>query len=240
MSSTDLRMTVMPPTRVTFAQVDTVSAHIEDHRLAALLSPATPGFERFRVLGTKVKALGEHRFMNTLGLVSATAEEGTSAVALGLAAALAQEPARRVLLVEIALRAPALERMLGLSAEPGLAEWLAAADGSPVPLHRLEPWGFLLLAGGAPAPDAAELLAGESLVRLLAAARQSFDFTLLDCPPLETVADAATFQDMVDGFLVVVRPTSSAIVSSGSSSTTERRSCPAGSTVASVSERDSR
>jgi Mrp family chromosome partitioning ATPase len=119
-------------------------------RLAALLSPATPGFERFRVLGTTVKVLGVHRFVNCLGLVSATAEEATSAPALGLAAGLAQEPARRVLPVETAFRAPALDRLLGLSAEPGLAEWLAAAGERPVPVRRLSSLGASFCGRGAP------------------------------------------------------------------------------------------
>jgi len=72
-------------------------------------------------------------------------------------------------------------------------------------LRRVEPWGFFLLAGGTPTPQPIELLAGDRLARLLAAAGESFDVVLLDCPSLETVADSATLQDLVDGFLLVVR-----------------------------------
>jgi len=205
MSSVETLPTVTTPPRVTFVEVTTVPARIADRGLASMLAPGSATFESIRVLRTKVKTLGEQRFVHCLGLVSATAAEGTSALTVALAAAIAQEPERRVLLVEAGLRAPAIERMLGVAGEPGLADWLSAPSERPLPVRRVEPWGFFLLAGGTPTPQPIELLAGDRLARLLAAAGESFDVVLLDCPSLETVADSATLQDLVDGFLLVVR-----------------------------------
>ena len=189
----------------TFAEIAVASADVGDPRVATLLAPASAAFESFRVLRTKVHALDAERPARSLGLVSATAQEGTSAVAVGLAAALAQEREGRVLLVEARLRAPALERALGLAGEPGLGEWLEGEAARPVPVRRVEPWGFHLVAAGAPLPRATELLGSEPFRRLLAAARASFDFVLVDCPPLESGADAAVLQKALDGFLLVVR-----------------------------------
>jgi Mrp family chromosome partitioning ATPase len=182
-----------------------VTAEIVEPKLASLLEPGARAFEPFRVLRTKVRTLGAERSFRCFGLVSATAQEGTSAVAVGLASALAQERELRVLLLEARLRAPALERSLGLAPAPGLSEWLAGSGSGPVPLRRVEPWGFHLLAGGAPASHPAELLASESMGRLLAAARSRFNFVLLDCPPLETAADCVVLQDVLDGLVLVVR-----------------------------------
>lgn len=190
------------PARIVFGPGPTVAADVANPRLAALLTPGAPGFEPFRVLRTKLRALGETR---CLGVVSATAREGTSAVALGLATALAQERERRVLLIEASLRAPALGRILGLAEERGLSEWLEEGGERPVPARRVEPLGFSLLAAGAAAPQSAELLGGDAMGLLVAQARQSFDFVLLDCPPLDSVADSVVLQDMLDGFLLVVR-----------------------------------
>lgn len=190
---------------VTFAEPAPASADVGEPRFAALLAPSSPAFESFRVLRTKLHALDAERPARCLGLVSATAQEGTSAIAAGLAAALAQERGRRVLLVEARLRAPALERALGLAVEPGLGEWLEGSAARPLPLRLVEPWGFHLLAAGAPLSRATELLGSERLRRVLAAAQESFDFVLLDCPPLEAVADAAVIQGALDGFLLVVR-----------------------------------
>jgi capsular exopolysaccharide synthesis family protein len=190
---------------VTFAEPAPASADVREPRLASLLAPDSPAFEAFRVLRTKVQALDAERPARCLGLVSATRREGTTAVAAGLAAALAQERGRRVLLVDARLRAPGLERALGLAVEPGLGEWLEGSAARPVPLRRVEPWAFHLLAGGAPLPRATEVLGSERFRLLLAAARVLFEFVLIDCPPLESAADAAVIQRDLDGFLFVVR-----------------------------------
>ena len=194
-----------PVIEVTFSDRASVAAEIAEPRLAALLTPESRAFESFRVLRTKVRALGAERPLGCLGLVSAIAQEGTSTVAVGLAGALAQEPDQRVLLVEARLRKPALEQALGLTPGPGLSDWLGGPASAAVPLRRVEPWGFHLLAGGAPVPRPSELLASASMGFLLAAARARFDTVLLDCPPLETVADSVMLQDLLDGFLLVVR-----------------------------------
>jgi Mrp family chromosome partitioning ATPase len=40
---------------------------------------------------------------------------------------------------------------------------------------------------------------------LLGAGQLSFGFLVVDCPPLSPVADAVSLQDLLDGFLLVVR-----------------------------------
>jgi Mrp family chromosome partitioning ATPase len=43
------------------------------------------------------------------------------------------------------------------------------------------------------------------MAALLRAARQDFDYVLVDCPPVSSVVDAVILQDLLDGFLFVVR-----------------------------------
>ncbi len=203
-STVSLPRVVERPASVVFAEPAEATARLRDRRLGSLLARDSPGFEAFRVLRSKVATLASEAPLRCLGLVSATAGEGTSAAALGLAAALARE-GDRVLLVEASLRAPALARLLGLSASDGLGDWLANPLAGPAPLQRVQPWGFHLLAAGAPAPQATELLVSDAMARLAAAARVSFDVVLVDCPPLEKVADAVALQELLDGFLFVVR-----------------------------------
>jgi Mrp family chromosome partitioning ATPase len=205
MSPADPRTALANAPRVTFAVETKAEVQLADDALSTLLALDAPDFDAFRILRTKLKTIGDERPLRTLGVVSALPQEGASSIALGLALALAQEHDRRVLLVETTLRAPALARKLGLAVEPGLGEWLASGGDRPVPLRRLEPWGLSLIAAGAGVPQSAVLVGSPSMAALLASARQQFDFVLLDCPPLETMADSAVLQDALDGFLLVVR-----------------------------------
>jgi tyrosine-protein kinase len=176
-----------------------------DAALAERLSPDAVEFEPFRVLRAKVKAIGEERPLRCLGVVAAQAGEGTMTTALGLAAALAQEKDRRVLLVEANLRTPRIAALLGLSAEPGLHEWLVGRTEGPAPVARVEPWGFFLLPAGDVAAAPGELVGSERMAHLLMAARQHFDTTVVVCPALTPFADTVGLQGYLDGLLVVIR-----------------------------------
>src|SRR5262249_45190571 len=87
---------------------------------------------------------------------------------------------------------------------PGLGEWLEGSlDHAPV--RRIEPGGFSLLSAGQIELKRPEVLGSPRMDSLLQTARSEFDFVVLDAMPILPVADAVVMQDLVDGFLVVVR-----------------------------------
>jgi Mrp family chromosome partitioning ATPase len=86
----------------------------------------------------------------------------------------------------------------------GLSEWLTN-PGDSVPVRRVHPPGFALLAAGLVPLRRPELLATDRMTDLLAAARAEFEYVLIDCPPVLPVADAILIQDGLDGFAFVVR-----------------------------------
>jgi capsular exopolysaccharide synthesis family protein len=175
-----------------------------DPILARVVAPGSLLVETFRVLRAKVESIGDGR-LRCLGVVASAPGQGATTTAVGLAVALAREGARRVLLVEATLRQPNLERRLGLEPVRGLTDWLSAGTNAALPLRRLEPWGVYFLGAGAACPEPAALLESEGMDRLLNTARRTFDYTVIDCPPLTPRADSVLIQDRVDGFLLVVR-----------------------------------
>jgi Mrp family chromosome partitioning ATPase len=175
---------------------------------AAVARGRGPATEEFRSLAARLQALDASRPLRCIGVVSTVVGEGKSTVATGLAAALAQTSAR-VLLIEADVRRGVLDRYLGLPQLAGLSDWLATGRG-PVGVRRVLPAGFLLLSAGRTLDRYAETAFTESsemerMGALLASARSSFDFVVVDCPPLLPVADSVMLQRLVDGFVVVVR-----------------------------------
>lgn len=171
---------------------------------AAVLAPGSMAAEEFRLLRAKVKAIGAERSFRCVGIVSATGGEGKSTISLGLAQAMAQEPNKRILLVEADLRKSVIEGYLGLPRTAGLAEWLQGSERT-VHVRRVVPQGFDLLSAGHATGEHPELLGSSRMTELLEAARHHFDFVVVDCPPLVPVADSVVLQDLLDGFLFVVR-----------------------------------
>jgi Mrp family chromosome partitioning ATPase len=190
---------------VTFDETRNEFGTLTDRGLVQVLAPGSRLVETLRVLRAKVESLDAERRLRRIGVVAAAAGEGTTLTALGLASALGRGGSRRVLLLEAVLRAPTIESQLHLAAAPGLSDWLAGGGLGPVLLRRVEPWGFSLLTGGTPCAEPAPLLESGNLSRLLEAAGQAFEFVVVDCPPLVPVADSVLIQDLLDGYLMVVR-----------------------------------
>jgi Mrp family chromosome partitioning ATPase len=172
--------------------------------LEALKDPNSPVGEELRLLRANVQAIRQKRPLRCLAVVSALPGEGKSTISVGLAAALAREPGRRILLVESDLRRPAISLDLGLSPHPGLSEWLNGGL-EQVPVRLVDPGGFFLLGAGVASLEQPEAVGSARMDALLRAARDQFDLVLLDATPILPVADVMLIQDLVDGLLLVVR-----------------------------------
>ena len=173
-----------------------VKAVLDDRSLAG---------EQFRLLGARVLALGRDKRLRRIGIVSAALGEGKTTVALGLARALSLDRQSRVLLLEFDLRRPIIDHTLGLKPpRVGLAEYLRG-DGEVPVLRRPMGGGFWLLSAGSAPFEKPGILSSPRLVSLLKAADSVFDYVIVDCPPLLPVADAVVIQDLLDGFVFVVR-----------------------------------
>lgn len=171
---------------------------------AALLEPGSEAAEQFRLLATRLRTRVSAHGSAVVGVVSAAPGEGKTTVSIGLAHALSLDSSVRVALVDLDLRRPSVGRSLGLPDENGVGEWL---DGSVPGIGVLRPprLGVNVAVAGLLGSNRFELLGSPALARALDAARRSFDFTILDLPPLAPVADGIVLQDLVDGFLLVVR-----------------------------------
>jgi capsular exopolysaccharide synthesis family protein len=170
--------------------------------LAALTNGAAVS-EELRVLLAKIRVLDEERRLRCLGIVSCMGKEGKTTVSLGLATAIARQPGRRALVIELDLRRPMMESYLGLPREVGVSDYLAGGCDT-LPVRYVEPFGFSLVTAGTQVVKP-ELLISPRMAALIDAAREHYHYVLVDCAPLGPVADAVIIQDLVDGFLLVVR-----------------------------------
>jgi Mrp family chromosome partitioning ATPase len=159
--------------------------------------------EEFRFRASKVAGIASERF-TTIGVVSTGPGEGKTTVALGLTAALARISQHRALLLEADLRQPAVERYLGMPRIGGVSDFLAG-HATSVPVRTIAPPGFSVLAAGRERLARPELLGSERMASLIGACQLSYGYVVVDCPPLDPVADAVALQDILDGFLLVIR-----------------------------------
>jgi capsular exopolysaccharide synthesis family protein len=137
-------------------------------------------------------------------LTASNPDEGTTAVACGLAIAMA-ETGSRVVLVDANLRTPGVGRYLSMDTSHGLADVLAGnADVSDVLQDSLD-GRLTVLPSGQQLPDPGEILALPTLGATVRDLTERFDVVLVDAPSLHATADATVLSKVTDSALLVVR-----------------------------------
>jgi Mrp family chromosome partitioning ATPase/capsular polysaccharide biosynthesis protein len=198
-------------------------------QLATVAEPAGPSAESFRLLRTNLDFANLQRKARTILVTSALEGEGKTTTAANLAVTLARA-GRSVVLVDLDLRRPTVQRFFGIDGAPGLTNVVLGelpldealrpdiahaagvinrnrngnGNGSQGPLAegRLE----ILPAGSLP-PDPGEFVEEPAVSRLLAELRERAEYVIVDSPPLLALGDARSLSGRVDGVLLVTRLT---------------------------------
>jgi protein-tyrosine kinase len=173
--------------------------------LVAAQAPKSLAAEQYRALRTRLAHAESAGTLRTILITSPQKGEGKSITAANLALTMAQEPQRRVALVEADLRRPSQQKLFGLPAGPGLAEYLAGAADLNEVMKFLPEHNLTVIPAGLMPTNPAELLGSTAMRRMLDHLRTRFDRVILDSPPVLPLADVAILAPLVDGSMLVVR-----------------------------------
>ncbi len=145
----------------------------------------------------------------TIAVTSTAPGEGKSLLAGNLAIALAQTY-ERVLLLDADLRRPQVHVTFGQTLQPGLSDLLVgqakAADVLRRDVVTKLPSLSLIPAGTLP-PNPAELILSVRFQEYLSSLTESFEWIVVDTPPVMPVTDAAVISRLVTGVLFMVDAT---------------------------------
>jgi capsular exopolysaccharide synthesis family protein len=135
---------------------------------------------------------------------SATPGEGKTTLRASLGQAFA-DAGNKTLLVEADMRKPTLSKIFGIPYDGGLSLFLAGHI-SPLPvIHNTSTPNLLAVSAGPHAPNPASLLNSERLDFFFKEMTSSFQFILVDAPPILSFADARILSHKVDGVVLIVR-----------------------------------
>ena len=168
--------------------------------------PETPraAVEQYRKLAATLHLWHVERELKVIMVTSAVPGDGKTLTAANLALTLSESYRRRVLLVDADLRRPALGEIFQLPHIVGLSDWLKAVSHRKVPVVRVSDH-LTFLPAGRPDPDPIGGLTSDRMGRLLHDAAASFDWVIVDTPPVGLLTDAKLLGEMADGVLLVIR-----------------------------------
>ncbi len=135
-------------------------------------------------------------------LTSPGVGEGKSTICANLGVTLAKM-GKSTLILDCNLRRPAMYEICKASAVQGLTDILQGYCDDREVLQETRS-GLQLITAGTVASDPSEVLSSRRFEDLLAWTRASFDYVLLDAPPVEPSTESMILADRSDGVLLVV------------------------------------
>jgi receptor protein-tyrosine kinase len=159
--------------------------------------------EAYRQMRTNLQFVSVDHAPKVIALTSAVPSEGKSTTSLNLAAALA-EAGSKVVLVEADLRRPSLGKALGLSSDVGFTTALIHKAEVADVVQSIGPNLDILTSGPIP-PNPSELLMTDQAKSILAHLRGTYDYVIVDTPPLLPVTDGAQIATIADATVLVYR-----------------------------------
>jgi capsular exopolysaccharide synthesis family protein len=170
-----------------------------------LLRPNSQIGEAFRSLRTALLLTAARMPPKTILITSALPGDGKTTVATNLAAVLAQQGAR-VLLVDGDLRRGLIAERFNLSQNFGLSGSLAGAGTWRDVIDTVpETQNLLILQSGLRPPNSAELLGSTKMQELLEDWRAEFDHVVIDSSPCLAITDAVLVAQKTDTAMLVSR-----------------------------------
>jgi succinoglycan biosynthesis transport protein ExoP len=165
---------------------------------------AHPGTEEYRRAAiTLAAALRQSRFHGVI-VSSATRGEGATSAAVHIGRHMLQDAGLNPVLIEVNRLRPAFHRLFGLNNKQSL-ETMLAHNGRALDQVQRDPTGLAVIPVGVPEDGEPAAMSLESaLCRAVQELQNSFDFILVDAPPILESADVLVIGRVIPQLLLVV------------------------------------
>ena len=160
--------------------------------------------EAYRMLQSNLKFVNPDQVIRTIVVTSSVSREGKSTVSANLALSLAQI-GHKVLLVDADLHHPVQHHIWQLTNEIGLSNVIMNHAELKEGIQLVQD-NLSVLTSGAIPPNPLTLIDSRRMAALMQEFSQSYDFVIVDTPPLVLVSDVIPLGRNADGVLLVARP----------------------------------
>jgi capsular exopolysaccharide synthesis family protein len=165
--------------------------------------PLSAFSESIRTLRSGIHMSDVDRPPKVIHITSTSPGEGKSTIAVSLAVS-AASAGLKVALVDADLRHPSTSRLFKLEREKGLVDFLTSA----VALRDVMTFkndNFGIIPAGAKSMNPPDLLGSERMKSLIAHLKETFDYVVVDTPPIGPVIDPVIVAGLADKTIFVVR-----------------------------------
>ncbi len=164
--------------------------------------PSSPIAEAYRKIATSIEFSNIDNEIKTIMLTSAKQDEGKSTTICNLAMVMTEHK-KKILLIDLDLRKPAVHKIFKLPNKKGLTDILINKDSYKSYLNNVYPGLDVLTSGLIPA-NPAEIINSKALKDLIKEMSKDYDYIFFDAPPVMLVSDPITISTYADAVIMVI------------------------------------
>jgi succinoglycan biosynthesis transport protein ExoP len=167
--------------------------------------PLSPFAEAVRSIKIAVDTSGSGKHSKVIGIISTLPGEGKSTLASNLAELIARS-GKRIILLDADLRKPSLTPALTPQAKAGLLEVLAeqATLDDVICVNEQTGMNFVPTVIKSRLVQTVEILASAVFEQFIESLRNTYDYVIVDFPPLAPVVDVRATTRVVDSYIYVI------------------------------------
>lgn len=171
--------------------------------LITKVDPKSPVSEQYRTIRTNLHFASIDQELKTIMVTSSNPSEGKSTTIANLAVVLAQQ-GNSVLLIDADMRKPSVHYTFRCPNTKGLTTVLTKQASLEEAVFASDVENLHILTSGPIPPNPSELLSSKAMELMLTSAKVTYDFVLLDTPPVLAVTDAQVLGNICEGVVLVV------------------------------------
>jgi succinoglycan biosynthesis transport protein ExoP len=169
-----------------------------------IVKPLGPFSESIRAVRTGIQMSDVDHPPAIVQVTSTIPGEGKTTVALSIASSVAAS-GLRVLYIDADMRRPSGSSILSTRRDVGLVDLLLGQTDVQAAIKLSDDFKFWYLPAGSRTQSPMDLLGSDRMKSLIETFRKTFDFIVVDSPPLGPVVDAIAISHLVDKVVYVVR-----------------------------------
>ena len=166
--------------------------------------PLSSFSESFRTLRSSILMSDVDQPPKVIHFTSARPGEGKTTIAMSVAIS-AAFAGLKVVLVDADLRRPGASRLLKLEQEKGLVDLLVGGAVVENVLRYHKDLKLMIIPAGSKSLTPSDVLGSERMKMLIGRLKETFDYVVLDTPPVGPVSDAVIVANIADKTVVVVQ-----------------------------------
>ncbi len=160
--------------------------------------------EAFRSIRTNLQFLPKNESSRIISITSSVSGEGKTTITAKLAEVIAQTE-KRVIVLDIDLRKASVHKEFGLANNIGMSNYLTNQNTLEEVIKKTNFENIDVITTGALPPNPSELILSNNMKVLLEKLKETYDYILIDTPPVGLVTDALILMNYSDVTFAVVR-----------------------------------